>query len=176
MPESDALRRAREQATAYKAAFAPTPMTLQYPDNTEETIEIPPPPQLRMLEDANLEAYEELLFEAETTYDREPDRVIPEQRLENGIVLPEETRRGLLKTPYRITDEDGKTELVKPPWSVKVVVAALGEQTYEKIRAAGKSAADVWRIWNEQGLEMAERQDADPKSVRGDSSVAPVSR
>lgn len=186
MPDSDAARHAREQATAYKSAFAPTPMTLHYEDGTTEVIEIPPPPQLRMLDDDPLSDYEDLLFEAETKYDREPDRVIPEQRLESGIVLPEETRRGVLKTPYRITDEEGKTQLVKPPWSIAVVEAALGKKNYGKLKSATKttwlggegngSAADAWRIWNEQTLEMAKRQDADTFPVQGDSSVAPVSR
>jgi hypothetical protein len=173
-PAGDGPRKAREQATAYKSMFAPTSMTLTYPDETTEVIEIPPHPNLRLLDDDNLDAYEDLLFEAEETYDREPDIVIPEQKLDNGIVLPAETRRGILKTPYRITSE-GKTELVKPPWSVKVCEACLGEETYKKLRAAGMSAADVWAIWNEQGLELAERETADPKSVRGRTSVAQAS-
>lgn len=178
-PAGDGPRKAREQATAYKSRFAPIPMTLEYPDGTTEEIELPPHPNLRLLDDDCLDAYEDLLFEAEETYDREPDLVIPEQKLDNGIVLPKEVRRGVLKSPYRrtVTDDDGneKTELVKPPWSVKVCEACLGEETYKKIRAAGKSAADVWAIWNEQGLELADRETSDPKSVRGRADVAPVS-
>lgn len=173
-PAGEGPRKAREQAAAYRSMFAPTTMTLTYPDDTTEEIELPPHPNLRLLDDDNLDAYEDLLFEAEETYDREDDIVIPEQKLDNGIVLPAETRRGVLKTPYRITDDDG-THLVKPPWSVKVCMACLGEDTYKKLQAAGKSAADVWAIWNEQGLELAERETADPKSVRGRTSVAPSS-
>lgn len=174
-PAGDGPRKAREQAAAYRSMFAPTTMTLTYPDDTSEEIELPPHPNLRLLDDDNLDAYEDLLFEAEETYDREDDIVIPEQKLDNGIVLPAETRRGVLKTPYRITGDDGKAQLVKPPWSVKVCMACLGEDTYKKLQAAGKSAADVWAIWNEQGLELAERETADPKSVRGRTSVAPSS-
>lgn len=174
-PAGEGPRKAREQAAAYRSMFAPTTMTLEYPDGTTEDIEIPPHPNLRLLDDDNLDAYEDLLFEAEETYDREPDILIPEQKLDNGIVLPAETRRGVLKTPYRSTGDDGVAHLVKPPWSVKVCQACLGDETYKKLQAAGKSAADVWAIWNEQGLELAERETADPKSVRGRTSVAPAS-
>lgn len=174
-PAGKGPREAREQATAYRSMFAPTPMTLEYPDGTTEEIEIPPHPNLRLLDDDNLDAYEDLLFEAEETYDREPDIVIPEQKFDNGIVLPAETKRGVLKTPYRVTGDDGKPQLVKPPWSVKVCMACLGGDTYKKLQAAGMSAADVWAIWNEQGLELAERETGDPKSVRGRGTVAPAS-
>jgi hypothetical protein len=178
-PAGDGPRKAREQATAYRSVFAPTTMTLTYPDGTTEDIEIPPHPNLRLLDDDRLDAYEDLLFEAEETYDREDPMVIPEQKLGNGIVLPAETRKGILKSPYRITttDDDGQkhTELVKPPWAVKTCMACLGEEKYKKLKAAGKSASDVWTIWNEQGLEQADRAAADPKSVRSRTGVAPVS-
>jgi hypothetical protein len=178
-PAGDGPRQAREQATAYRSMFAPTTMTLEYPDGTTEDIEIPPHPNLRLLDDELLDAYEDLLFEAEETYDREPDIVIPEQKLDNGIVLPKETRRGVLKSPYRITRDKGtpeeRTELLKPPWSVKVCMACLGDEKYQKLKAAGKSAADVWAIWNDRGLEQAQRAAEDPKSVRGRTGLAPAS-
>lgn len=177
-PQS-AHQRANAQAKAYKSAFATKDLELTYEDGRTETIEIPPHPDLRMLPDERLVAYEALLFEAEQTYDREPDLEIPEQRLETGVVLPKETRRGAIKVPQRITtiDEDTgeeHTELVQPPWAIAVVIACLGEDTYEKIRGAGKSAADVWRIWNESSMELASRRDADPFPARSARNVAAV--
>jgi hypothetical protein len=187
-PESDAARKAREQAAAYKSTFAPTPMTLHYPDGTTEVIEIPPHPNLRLLDDEPLEAYEDLLFEAETTYDRHPDVILPEQRLDNGIVIPQETKRGGLKIPHQRTVVDGdgaeRVERVKPAWATRVAEACLGKDKFDKLRAAKRTEwdggtgtggqADVWRIWNEQSLRVGERESGDPKSVRSGSGVAAV--
>jgi hypothetical protein len=158
-------RRAREQATAYNSVFAPTPLKL----DDGETVLIPPHPNLGMLDDEQQEAYEELLFETES-YDREDDLHIPEQTLASGVVLPAEIRRGVLKQPYR---KDGV--LIKPPYSVRVAQVCLGEADYKKLRAGGKSAADVRRIWSEQSLELAEREADDPKSVGGSGAVEDVS-
>jgi hypothetical protein len=123
-----------------------------------------------MLDDAQLEAYEELMFEVES-YDREPDIYIPEQRLENGVVLPAETRRGRLLEPYRLNGE-----LVKPPHSVRIVETALGPEAYEQLRAGGRNAADVWRVWNEQGLRIADRAEVDSKSNGGARGLAYLPR
>ena len=157
-PASDA----RDQAEAYDSIFANTPLELC--DGT--ILEIPPHPDFGMLDDDRIDDYNELLFERDTTYDREQDIFIPEQRMkdpntgeENGVVLPATTERGMLKVPYRV---DGK--LLKPAWSVRVVKACLGEKDYELLRAGGKSSADVWRIWGKQGQLARERQAADSKS------------
>lgn len=181
---SEAAQKARDQAAAHNSLFAPTEMTLVYPDDTTEVIEIPPHPNLGMLDEPQLEAYRDLVFEVNTTYDRHPDIILPEQKLDNGIVIPAETKQGALKFPYQRT-VDGKTERVKPDWEPRAVEAALGEEKYGKIKAAKKttwpggeghgSHADVWRIWNEKSAETAERQDADPKSVAGRRGVASVS-
>jgi hypothetical protein len=161
----DAALRARQQAEAYQSVFAPTRLELDGGD----TITIPPHPNLRMLDDDCMDAYDELLFEADTKYDREPDLQIPEQKLDNGVVLPAEVKRGALKVPYRISGQ-----LVKPSYSVRVVQAALGEQLYKKLRDGGRNAADVWRIWNNQGLKVADRQDGDQFPDAGADAVAPV--
>jgi hypothetical protein len=166
----EAGRRAREQAAAYDSVFAATPLELTYEDGSTETIEIPPHPNLSMLDDERQEAYEELMFEAEG-FDREPDIYIPEQTLDNGVVLPAETKKGRVLQPYR---KDG--ELVKPPHSVRVVQACLGDDVYAKLRRASKSAADVWRIWNQQGLDLAARSDADPKSNGRTSGLVSLRR
>jgi len=162
-------RRAREQATAYDSVFAPTPLELRYPDGTTETIEVPPHPNLRMLDDDAQEEYEDLMMEVEG-YDREPDIYIPESTLSSGVVLPAETRRGELKQPYR---KDGVR--VKPAHSIRVVQIALGDN-YTKLRAAGMSAADVWRIWNQQGLDLNKRQEEDSKSNGSGGGLGSVSR
>jgi hypothetical protein len=93
------------------------------------------------------------------SYDREPDIFIPEQRLkdsngnETGVVLPSDTQQGALKHPYR-----KDRVLIKPPHSVRVVKAALGETDFKRLREGGRSAADVWKIWGAQGLEVKQRQ------------------
>ena len=158
---SDAVAKAREQAEAYASLFADQDLELD--DGT--IMKIPPHPDLGMIDDDQMEAYEELLVEVES-YDREPDIYIPEQRLkdpntgqETGVVLPADTQQGALKRPYR---KDGV--LVKPPHSVRVVQAVLGPEKYKALRAGGRSAKDVWRLWGEQGLELRQRQAIDSKS------------
>ncbi|AGT12024.1 tail assembly chaperone [Mycobacterium phage Catdawg] len=155
----DAGLQAREQATNYDSVFADTPLTL----NNGEVIMVPPHPDLGMLSDEAMAEYEQLQFEMES-YDREEDIFIPEQRLrssdghETGVVLPASTQKGDLKRPYR---KDGV--LISPPHSVRVARIALGEENYAKLRAGGKSAADVWRIWGSQAAELQKRQVTDSK-------------
>lgn len=149
---SNAGREAREQAKAYNSVFAPR--KLQLDDGT--IIEVPPHPNLRMIDDDRLAAYETLLFETET-YDRAPS---------------EGDAQGPLLIPYR-----KNKELVTPPHTVRIVQAVIGDEDYAKLRA-GKvdgrrgSAADVWRVWNEQGIELTERADVDPKSDGSSDGVA----
>lgn len=167
-------RRAAEQAKAYKSLFDPQPLKL----NNGDTIKIPPPPSWRLLDDDTLEAYDELMFETES-YDRAPDIFIPEQTIKdtagNEIKLAAETKKGPLLEPYRKTGADGVARLIKPPHTVRVVQVVLGEDTYAKLRAGGKSAADVWRIWNQMGLDIADRQRDDSKSDGGDGVLEGVS-
>lgn len=162
---SSSAREARAQAEAYDSLFANQKIVL----NDGSTMEIPPHPDFGMLDDDRMEAYEELVFESES-YDREPDIYIPEQHLDSGLTLPADTQQGALKRPFRI---EGK--LVKPPWTVRVAMAALGENEYARLKAGGRSAADVWRIWGKQGLEVKLRQENDPKSVDGPLDLASVS-
>lgn len=166
LPKADPGRRAREQATAYQSVFDSTFIDL----DDGSTIEIPPHPDLRMLNDDRQEAYEELLFETES-YDREPDVFIPEQHLDGGVTLPAETRQGQLKWPYR---KNG--ELIKPPYRTRVVQVALGDEAYARLKANGLDAADVWKIWREQNERIINRGDADPKSNGSPSPVAKLPR
>lgn len=167
---ADAGLDAQEQAEAYDSIFANRSIELE----GGGTLSIPPHPDFGMLGDEQQEAYEDLLFETES-YDREDDIYIPEQRLkdpdgnETGVVLPAVTQPGNLKRPYR---RDGV--LVKPPYSVRVVQAALGETDFKRLKEGGRSAADVWKIWGAQGLEVKDRQKGDPKSAGSVVAVASV--
>lgn len=161
----DAGAEALTQADEYESLFGTTDLLLDDGD----VIKVPPHPDYGMCSDEAQEAYDELLFVVDTQYDREPDIQVPEQKLENGFVLPAETRRGALKSPSRI-----KNELVKPPHTVKVAQIALGEVEYKRLQAGGRSAADVWKIWGQQGIKMKERQQRDSKSNGGALAVAPV--
>lgn len=177
---SDAPREAREQAKEYESAFAPT--TLRLDDGSE--IEVPPHPSLRMLDDDALAEYEKLELELES-YDRHPDVDIPEQKVYDPatklvtMTLPPRVQPGQLKVPYRKTDPETKAvDILDPPYQVRVAQIALGED-YPLLRAGkvdGKrgSAAAVWRIWNVQGVKLAERQAADSKSAGSAVGSAPV--
>lgn len=169
---SDAGTKAREQAEAYNSLLQDQELVLE----DGSILKIPPHPDLGMIDDEQLEDYEELLVEVES-YDREDDIYIPEQKLrdpdtgqETGVVLPAETQKGALKRPYR---KDGK--LVKPPHSVRIVQAVLGEEKYKQLRAGGRGAKDVWRLWGEQGLELRQRQLNDSKSDGGSVDLGAVS-
>ena len=165
LPNAQPIKEAKEQADAYDSLFAERELELE----DGSVLKVPPHPDFGMLGDEELEAYEDLQVEIET-YDREPDIFIPEQKLENGLVLPAETKKGDLLRPYR---KNG--ERVKPAHSIRVVQAALGEQKYKQLREGGRNAADVWRIWGKQGLEMRARQAADPKSNGSTMDLASVS-
>ncbi|AKY02823.1 tail assembly chaperone [Mycobacterium phage Phatniss] len=154
---------AREQATEFDSPFADR--VLRFDDGT--TMTIPPHPNLRMLDDDALEAYEAYLEEIET-YDREPDLYIPEQTVKdrdgNEMVLPAETRPGAVKGPPYF--KDGKR--VSPPREVRIVQVVLGMDSYEVLRSKqinGRPAGarDVWRAWTEQGFTIAERAESDSK-------------
>ncbi len=91
----DAQIDALQQADEYESIFGNTPLELDGGD----VMMIPPHPDYGMLSDEQMDAWEELQFEVDTEYDREPDVFIPEQHLENGITLSAETQRGPLKRP-----------------------------------------------------------------------------
>lgn len=168
----NAGQQAAEQAAEYNSILF-APLTLHFDDGT--SLPIPPQPQLRMLDDDCLAAYDQLLFETES-YDRAPDVVIPAHEAldkdgkPTGAKIPEETVKGpLLGPPYR---KDGV--LVSPPYEVREVQAALGDEKYKLLRSKtieGRPAcaADVRRLWGQQGLKLLERQKVDPKSAESSS-------
>lgn len=161
--EPGADKRATEQANAYGSIFSSHILDL----GNGESIEIPPHPSLRMLPDDVLEEYEDLLWTVNNRYDRQPDIYHPQQTLTNGSVVPASTQKGALIVPYQI---DG--ERVRPAHSIKVVQIVLGKERYDKLRAAGKSAMDVWEFWNEQSLGVAERESFRPVSNGSSGSLA----
>lgn len=154
LPSASPVSQARDQAEAYESLFASTPLEL----NDGSVLMVPPHPDFGMLDDDRMEDYEDLLFEVES-YDRSEEIYIPEQRLDSGVTLPAEVKKGELLRPFR---KNGVR--VKPAHSVRIVQAALGPDDYKKLRDGGKSAADVWRVWGKQGLAIQERRLFDPKS------------
>ncbi len=175
----DAAADAREQAAIYDSIFMPT--TLTFDDGT--SISVPPPPSLRMLDDEQQDAYDELLFEMES-YDRADDIEVPEQKVYDKntkqliTTIPASTRPGPLLVPHRKTVGE-KTTLITPSWEVRSVKAALGEEKYKLLRAASingqpATARDVWNVWNKQSLAVSKRADEDDKSAGGAVDVAPV--
>jgi hypothetical protein len=176
-PTTDPGVEAAEQAKAYDSPFAPRELILD--DGT--VIEVPPHPNLRMLDDDALAAWDQLWFDLEG-YDHHEVN-LPERTVKDAdgteMVLPPETRQGALKVPYRRTDpETGNAALLNPPYEVQVAKIALGEN-YDILRAGtinGKrgAARHVWAVWNTQGLDLTERQAADPKSVGRADGVAAV--
>src|SRR4051794_23216823 len=111
LPTASPISQALEQAEAYDSLFASTPLEL----NDGTVLMVPPHPDFGMLSDEAMEDYEDLLMEVET-YDRDAEIFIPEQKLEGGVTLPAETRKGELLRPYR---KDGVR--VKPSHTVRVV-------------------------------------------------------
>ena len=167
-----AASEARMQADAYNSLFAERELKL----DDGSVLKVPAHPEYGMIDDDRLEEYEELLFEMDTLYDREEDIYIREQHLRDattgeltGATVPATTQRGALKRPYRINGA-----LVRPPHSVKIVMTALGKSEYERLRAGGGSAKDVWRVWNEQNMEIRERQAVDSKSNASAVDLAAV--
>lgn len=156
---SESASEARQQAEAYDSLFADIQLEL----NDGTTMSIPPHPEYGMLDDDRMEAYEDLQFEIES-FDRDPDIIIPEHPIldkdgkPTGEIAPAETLRGNLLRPFRKTNADGVTERVKPAHSIRVVQAALGDAEYKRLRDGGHSAADVWRIWGKQGMEIRLRR------------------
>jgi hypothetical protein len=176
----DAGRQAREQAQAYNSIFAISPLKLD--DGT--TIEVPPHPDLELWDEEALAALQKLNYECES-YDRHPDMYFPgdtfTDKAGNQITVPGEIRKGLLKeNPRRKTDpQTGEVTILDPPYKVQVVQIALGPEGYARLRAGtinGRRgcAADVWRHWAGRGVDLADRADADPKSVGSTGVLAAV--
>jgi hypothetical protein len=172
-PEAPA--QARDQAAEYSSPFAPSKLTL----DDGYVIEIPPHPSLQMFDDEAQAELDALHLDLEENYERHPDVQVPEQTVYDKVsgkvisVFPPTTQRGALKEPYRKKVGE-KTELMNPPYKVRVVQIAIGEENYARLRAGTVdghrgSAADVWRIWSEKGLEVAKREKED--TFRQEGSV-----
>ncbi len=152
---SDAGTEAREQANEYKSPFADR--KLVFDDDT--FMVLPPHPNLRMLDDEALEALEAYEEEIET-YDKDDDGQV---------------KNLMAGGPFF---KDGKR--VSPPYRVRMVQIAIGEDRYEELRTKtinGQKcgARDVWRAWSDQGVEIVERINQDSKSDAGSVVLEDVS-
>jgi hypothetical protein len=135
-----------------------------------------------MLDDDALAAWDALWFDLES-YDHH-EITLPNASSRTptapNMILPPETRQGALKVPYRKTNpNNGKSTLMSPPYEVQVVKIALGADVYDTLRAGtvnGKrgAARHVWAVWTAQGLDLTERQSADPKSAGRANGVETV--
>lgn len=174
---ASASAEAREQAGEYGGVYASTRLDL----DGDGFLMIPVHPDYGLLDDDRMQDYDELLYEADTEYERGPDIIIPEQKMtdadgkETGITMPGETVRGPLLRPFRKRNpETGNIELVRPPHTVRLVKTALGAADYKILRDGGRSAGDVLRIWAEQTERINKARKADTKSEGSAVDVAAV--
>lgn len=152
-------REAREQASEYFGFPASAIIEVG-----EKKFEIPNP---GLMDDDQQERWVDLQFELEQC-DREPDTIIPEHKLEDGTVIPEQVIKGDLKSPYR---KDGV--LMRPPYAVKVAQAILGDD-YQAFKEAGGSGSYILVEWARMDDEFKKRVNVDPKSGGSDSPVEAV--
>jgi hypothetical protein len=98
-------------AELFERLTADTPLTLK--DGT--VIQVPPHPQFGFLGDDQLDAYEELVFEAKS-YDREDDVVdqYEVKRPDGKLITPAKSVKGPLKVPHQ---KDGK--VIRPTETVR---------------------------------------------------------
>lgn len=130
-----------------------------------KVFEIPNP---GLLNDDQQERWEQLQFELESC-DREPDITIPEQKLDDGTVMPARTFPGDLIMPYR---KNG--ELIKPPYAVQLAKALWGEEGYAEYKANGGIANQISIEWARMNKSYQERVSEDPKSAGGISEVPSI--
>lgn len=155
------VEEAKQQAAEYFGFTASSQIRV----SNGKVFEIPNP---GLMNDDQQERWEELQFEVETC-DREPGIDLPEQRLEDGTVIPPRTIPGDYLTPYR---KNG--ELLKPPYNVRLAIALFGEEGYAEYKAGGGIANQIAMEWARMNKEFEERVAKDPKSGRGDTSLAAV--
>lgn len=133
----------------YDRLMSDTPLEL----SDGSFIQIPPHPSLGLLDDDQLEAWEDLQFEMKS-YDSEDIYLEAEVDADGNEISPATVLRDQLVKPYR---KDGV--LVKPAHSIRVVIAAIGEDAYARLRAGGKGSSDVWKIWGKKNVELQAAQD-----------------
>lgn len=156
MPVS--VTQAREQAAEYFGFTASVFIQV----DSGKVFEIPNP---GLMDDDQLERWEDLRFRLEKC-DREPDTEVPEQRLDNGAVIPAHTIEGDVLTPYRINGE-----LLKPPYNVQLAIVLFGEEGYKEYKAGGGASSQITLEWARMNKEYQERVADDPKSG---GSVSPL--
>lgn len=153
---------ARQQAAEYFGFTASASIRV----STGEVFEIPNP---GLMDDDQQERWEALQFDLESC-DRDESIELPEQKLEDGTVIPPRTIKGDILTPYR---KNG--ELLKPPYNVRLAIALFGEEGYRKYKAGGGIANQIAMEWARMNREFEERVNSgDSKSGGSDSAVAAV--
>lgn len=152
---------AKEQAAEYFGFTASTYVRV----DSGKVFEIPNP---GLLDDDQQERWEQLQFDLESC-DREPEITIPEQKLEDGSVLPARVLPGDLIMPYR---KGG--QLLKPPYSVRLAVALFGEDGYKEYKSGGGIANQISVEWARMNKQYSERVSGDSKSSGSLSEVADI--
>ena len=171
----DAAAQALAQAAAYDGLFAPRPFDL----GNGAMLLIPPPPENLIIPgDENLEAYEALQFEIKS-YDRKPKTIIPPQEIKDRhghliTTLPAQEQDGDLIWPHQKTDPETGEVKRMPSYTIRLVKAVLGEEAYGRLAKAGKSASDIETVWGKWRLEIAAWRTTDSKSGSGDVDLAAV--
>jgi hypothetical protein len=155
------VEEAKAQAADYFGFTASTYIRV----DSGKVFEIPNP---GLLDDDQQERWEQLQFDLESC-DREPEIVIPEQKLDDGTVLPSRTLPGDLIMPYR---KDG--ELLKPPYAVRLAQALFGEDGYREYKGGGGIANQISVEWARMNKQYQERVEQDPKSAGSVSAVETV--
>lgn len=153
---SVSIRDAKDQAAEY---FGLKASVLIEADG--KVFEIPNP---GFMDDDQQERWDELQFLLESC-ERQDDIVIPARELEDGTKVEEQRIPGEFKTPYRIKDADGKSQLLKPPYNARLGMVIFGEKGYAEYKAAGGSGNQIALEWARMNQEYQKRVESDPKSV-----------
>jgi hypothetical protein len=141
IPVPLSVKEAKERAADYFGFAASTLIQL----STGNVTEIPNP---NILDDDQIERYEELQFQLEKC-DRRPD--------------------GELKSPHQI---DGK--LLKPPYAIRLAIALFGEDGYAEYKAGGGNVSQIAMEWTKMDREYQKRQGKkDPKFIEALADLSP---
>lgn len=158
---NDRVKAAREQA-ADACGFAASKVVLTPAGNEWEV------PFIYLLDDDQQVRWDNLQYEMQS-WDREDPIVLPENRLEDGTLIPSRVIKGDYVTPYQ---RDGV--LISPPYNIRLAMALFGEEGYRKFKAEGGRSSDVALAVRQMMDEFNKRLDDDPKSVAGVDPLAVV--
>lgn len=178
MPNQNSIQDAKEQAAEYFGFAASVQIKVG-----NEIFEIPNP---GLLDDDQQDRWDELQFELEKC-DKMPDVEHPEQKIPERTVknedgsetiipaqtIPAWTEKGDFYKPYRKTDADGNTKLLKPNYNTRLAMAIFGDR-YEAFKKAGGSGSQISLEWAKMNQEFQKRVESDPKSEGSSPSLEVV--